>query len=405
MTLAPQGKSNSKGETNKYFSVKKPLIVNLKDLPELPSIEGPKKPYAKGQLKKLLTIADDNEHNQCDKSSQFSECLIVNKKELNQTPKKIRIVSKRPLFEILKPINLSKNVNKIISLTEKATDYEKNNLSTFLTGLPDEFFDKMKNNIEKYNKKKGITNFLLQETKSKNQNISNKAINMKNKKGNNDLASVPRKFKTYYDKSMINFKSPKGCSNEKNSNIDTDQSLLCSPRTTTNSSTSQFRSSLGDNENFFSSKANNKSKITEFRKEIPRLPVDNLGERRSPISERPATERPLETIFEKMKPGFSPKNTMKLLNKISSLGKNKRNILLNSYAPCSSSNEKKTNLSIADKSPNKFGIQSDDDERMNQNRMKPSRKSINKGFLIKRHIKINVKTEMSLPLNKSSVRL
>ena len=73
-------------------------------------------------MKKLLTIADDNEHNQCDKSSQFSECPIVNKKELKQTPKKIRIMSKRPLFEILKPINLNKN---------------ENNVSTFLTGLPD----------------------------------------------------------------------------------------------------------------------------------------------------------------------------------------------------------------------------------------------------------------------------
>ena len=243
----------------------------------------------------------------------------------------------------------------------------------------------MRNSIEKYNKKKGITEFLLQETKSKNQNIGNRAINMKNIKGNNDLASSPRKFKTYYDKSMINLRSPKVCLNEKNCNIDT------------------------DNQNFISSKskANNKSKIKKFRKEIPRLPVDNLGERcSSPILERLGTEIPLETIFEKKKPDFSTKNTMKLLNKISSLGKNKRNILLNSYAPRSSSNEKKNNLSITENSKNKFGIQSDDEEEINKNRMKPSiRKSINKGFLIKSRIKINVKTEMSLSLNKSSIRL
>ena len=168
---------------------------------------------------------------------------------------------------------------------------------------------------------------------------------------------------------------------------------------TTNSSTSFFKALIGDNE--ILPQSSNQSKIRKFKRKIPKGSVDNLGERLSPILEKANPETPLETIFEKMKSPTSKKKSSKLLNKISLMAEKKCDILINNYAPSSFSNEKKINLSIANKNQNKFAVQSDDEVEVNKNLMKLSSKSTAKGFLIKNNIKMKLKSEVNFSLNKS----
>ena len=393
------GNLQTKEKSNNFFSFKKPNF----DLLHKPSTDKPKKPQIKKPFKRLLTIADDYENNPHDQSSEFSEFPIVNEKESEQTSKKMNIIYRKPLIKILKPLNISRNMDQVLSATFsntpmmafRAKDNEKNNYGQFLTSYSDEYLEKMRHSIEKNNKKKAVTDSLINETTSKNQSIKNKNIATRNNKGNQDLTKSYT-FNTYYDRSVINFKNSVDSTTEKH--IDTDQSLLCSLRTT-NSSSSFFRTLIGDNE--ILPQSSNKSKMKKFKRKMPRGSVDSLGERLSPILERVNPETPLETIFEKMKPTTAKKKSSKLLNKISLMAEKKCDILINNYAPSSFSNEKKINLSIANKNQNKLAVQSDDEVEVNKNLMKLSSKGIAKGFLIKRNIKIKLKTEVNLSLNKS----
>ena len=205
------------------------------------------------------------------------------------------------------------------------------------------------------------------ETSDTRKNIKNydQATNKNNKKY---VTTNLYKFKTYYNKSLINF------NNSQRLSINSDQSLLSSLLTT------NLSNSLA-NENLISPRVNSKSKSNEFTIKIPIPTHSFIGEWHNFALERQENDPPLETIFEKRQPA-SKRNSGKFLKKIATIAKKKSDILSNSYAPSSSLNEKKLNFCAVNKGQDKFLTQNE--------------------FLIKFRPNINkIKNNLSLKLDKS----